>query len=223
MKIQKTKRQASGNEKRSARAQGRNEMTKINYSVYRPALERIRELADKGQTVIAAVDGRCGSGKSTLGQWLEEQLDCNLFHMDDFYLPFGERISGWEKTASANMDLDRFRRQVLLPVREGAAVDYQAYNAHKDLYSRTRIAPKQINIVEGSYSHHPAIRDLYDLTIFLTCGPEEQERRLRAREGDHFESYRTRWIPLEESYFAGYRTEENSGLVICTDPGRQSL
>lgn len=189
----------------------------LNDAVYLPAVQRITKLAEGVRPVMIAIDGRCGSGKSTMGQWMQEHFDCNLFHMDDFYLPFADRIPGWEKIASANMDLGRFLDQVITPVKRGEQIVYKAYNAHKDLYVSSLIEPKQLNIVEGSYCHHPRLRGEYDMTIFLTCETAEQEARLRAREGDHFMSYQDRWIPLEERYFRQFAIEEKSDLVIHTD------
>ena len=194
------------------------ETKNLNDAIYLSAVKRIAELAGSSEPVLIAIDGRCGSGKSTMGQWMQEHFDCNLFHMDDFYLPFAKRIPGWEKIASANMDLSRFLEQVIIPVKRGEQVAYKAYNAHKDLYVFSLMELKQLNIVEGSYCHHPSLRREYDMTIFLTCEVAEQEARLRAREGDHFQSYQDRWIPLEESYFKRFAVEEKSDLVIHTDP-----
>ena len=40
---------------------------------------------------LLAIDGRCAAGKTTLTTELAEQWDCNVIHMDDFYLPFRDR------------------------------------------------------------------------------------------------------------------------------------
>ena len=42
-------------------------------------------------------------------------------------------------------------------------------------------APTALSVIDGSYSHHPILAENYDLKIFLTCGKEEQARRLRIR------------------------------------------
>ena len=47
---------------------------------------RIIELSDKKERVIVAIDGRCASGKTTLAREIAKRLDCNIFHMDDFFL-----------------------------------------------------------------------------------------------------------------------------------------
>ena len=36
--------------------------------------------------VIVAIDGPCAAGKTTLAGKLQAAYDCNLFHMDDFFL-----------------------------------------------------------------------------------------------------------------------------------------
>lgn len=56
---------------------------------FEPAVDAINERlkqqkADKSPLLVA-IDGRCGSGKTTLGFYLQELFDCNLFHMDDFF------------------------------------------------------------------------------------------------------------------------------------------
>ena len=48
------------------------------------------------------------------------------------------------------------------------------------------IPAKALTVIEGSYSHHPALNAPYDLKIFLTCERQEQRRRLMIREGDYF-------------------------------------
>lgn len=65
------------------------------YPVYDRIVSQIDELLakEKNRPVTVAIDGMCGSGKSTLGQALKDHYGCNLFHMDDFYLRMeaGER------------------------------------------------------------------------------------------------------------------------------------
>ena len=36
--------------------------------------------------ILVAIDGRCGSGKTTLAAALQEMLQCPVVHMDDFFL-----------------------------------------------------------------------------------------------------------------------------------------
>ena len=79
--------------------------------------------------LVLALDGRCGSGKTTLANTLARQFPASItLHTDDFYLPPTQRIRGWEKTPCANMDLARLRDEALRPAYEGQPVQYRAYS-----------------------------------------------------------------------------------------------
>ena len=60
-------------------------------------------LANAAAPVVLALDGRCGSGKTTMAAALAEQFpDSIVLHTDDFYLPPAQRAHGWEQTPCAN-------------------------------------------------------------------------------------------------------------------------
>ena len=154
--------------------------------------------------LVLALDGRCGSGKTTLANTLARQFPASItLHTDDFYLPPAQRIRGWEKTPCANMDLARLRDEALRPAYEGQAVQYRAYSCREGAYLPAReLAAQPLVILEGSYSHHPLLTGYETLRVFLTCAKEEQTRRLQAREGERYANFAARWVPLEEGYFA---------------------
>lgn len=168
--------------------------------------------------VLVAIDGRCGAGKTTLAARLSERFaDSVTLHTDDYYLPPDRRASGWEHIPCANMDLERLRAEAIEPLRAGYMGRYRAYCCGASAYrAGGPLEPKALVIIEGSYSHHPTLEALYDLKIFVTCAPDEQERRLRRREGARFAAFAERWIPLEEAYFAKYAVEARSHLVLHT-------
>ena len=78
--------------------------------------------------VIIAIDGRCAAGKSSLGKLLGEYYQADVIHMDDFYLPPQMRSADWKEIPAGNMDLERFRKEVLQPVKEGEAVLYRPFD-----------------------------------------------------------------------------------------------
>ena len=168
--------------------------------------------------VLIALDGRCGSGKTTLAAQLAEQFpDSAVFHTDDYYLPPVQRIPNWAETPCANMDLTRLREEVLVPAQAGAAVHCRAYSCREGAYLPEQcVPPAPLYILEGSYSHHPILAGFYDLKVFVTCSKEEQARRLQAREGERYENFVRRWIPLEEAYFAQCRIEALADLLWDT-------
>lgn len=71
-------------------------------------------------TVLVALDGRCGSGKTTLAAQLAERFPQSItLHTDDFYLPPPQRVTGWERIPCANMHLERLRAEAVAPARAG--------------------------------------------------------------------------------------------------------
>lgn len=169
------------------------------------------------KTIVIAIDGNCGSGKSTLSEILYQKFNCSIFHMDDYYLPFSRRDSNWENIPAGNMDLERFKKEVLTPAKAGQTVCYQPYHCRTDsLQDGVLIQPQQLVIVEGSYSHHPVLADLYDYKIFLTCLKEEQKHRLLLREGDRFRFYEERWIPMEEHYYDVCQIKKRADAIFDT-------
>lgn len=178
-------------------------------------------LADASAPVLLALDGRCGSGKTTMAAALARQFPASItLHTDDFYLPPAARVDGWEKIPCANMDLTRLRDEVLIPACAGQPVPYRAYSCREDAYLPVQqLASQPLVILEGSYSHHPLLAPHEAFRVFVTCSKAEQESRLQAREGEHYPAFAARWIPLEEAYFAKYNIEEAADFVMDTTPG----
>ncbi len=182
-----------------------------------PVLAAARALAAGNTPALLAIDGRCGSGKSSLAAWLAGELDCNLVHMDDFYLPPARRRPDWEQHPGANMDFARLREEVLLPLLAGQPADYRAYVCRSGaLQTAVPLPPRALNIVEGSYALHPALGVDFACKVFVTCAPDCRCARLQAREGERYPAFAARWIPLEEAYFAAHAPEKTCDFVLDT-------
>ena len=168
--------------------------------------------------LVLALDGRCGSGKTTLANGLAAQFPgCTVLHTDDFYLPPARRCPDWAHTPCANMDLARLRDEALRPAYAGQPVQYRAYSCRKGAYQPAQeLAAQPLVILEGSYSHHPLLTGYETLRVFVTCSKDEQVRRLQEREGERYANFAARWIPLEEGYFAKYQIAENADFVVDT-------
>ena len=92
--------------------------------------------------VLVALDGRCGSGKTTLAAQLAEPFPGSaVFHTDDYYLPPAQRSPNWAETPCANMDLTRLREEVLVPAQAGAAVRSRAYSCREGSYLPEQCVP----------------------------------------------------------------------------------
>lgn len=171
--------------------------------------------------LVVALDGRCGSGKTTLASALRAQFPaCSLLHTDDFYLPSSQRVENWQQIPCANMDLARLCREVLEPACAGQSCLYRGYSCREGSYLPARqLLPQPLVILEGSYSHHPLLAQYESLRVFVTCSKAEQTYRLQAREGERYPAFAARWIPLEEGYFAQYGIEAAADFVVDTTAG----
>ena len=178
--------------------------------------ERIRTLlAGEKPRIITAIDGRCGSGKTTLAAWLMDQFDGNLFHMDDFYLRSEQRTPERLAETGGNVDYERFREEVAAPLAAGREVLYRRFDCVSfSLEEPVLFPPKRLNVIEGSYSMHPYFGEIYDLRVFMTIDPAVQAERIRRRNGEEkLQRFLSEWIPKEETYFRKYHPEQEA-LVI---------
>ena len=153
--------------------------------------------------IIVAIDGPCASGKTTLAAELSARLSCPVIHIDHFFLRPEQRTPARLSEPGGNLDRERFAEEVLTPLCAGKDISYRPFVcATMTLGERISVPRAPITIIEGSYSCHPDLRESYDLRLFTTIDPTEQEQRLLAREGkEKLEVFKTRWIPMEEAYF----------------------
>ncbi len=188
-------------------------MTKTDYA---RILLYIEALQERQERVIVAIDGRCGSGKTTLASRLREQLRCAVFHMDDFFLRPEQRTAERLATPGENVDHERFLQEVLLPLQGGQSVTYRPFVcAKQQLGEPVSAGASRLTVVEGAYACHPALWSYYDLRVFLTVDPATQLRRIELRNGtDRARQFRDRWIPLEESYFAAFDIQTRCDMCI---------
>ena len=167
---------------------------------------------------LIAIDGRCAAGKTTLAKQLQDILDCNVFHMDDFFLPPELRTRERLAQPGGNVDVERFRCEVFLPILQGIPFSYRPYDCHLRRQTEPKtVQPKPINIVEGSYSCHPHLWDAYNLRIFLDISPAEQLQRIEKRNGtENAKVFQEKWIPLEETYFSAFQIAQHCDLLFLT-------
>lgn len=179
-----------------------------------PILTALEALPDQERLVIA-LDGPCGSGKTTLAGVLTRLTDAACVHMDDFHLPHGLKTPERLAQPGGNSDRTRFLQEVLLPWKRGEAVAYRPYDCARDeLSAPVQLPPKRILIVEGSYSHHPELSSSTDLQVFLQIDREEQLHRLVQRDPAKLPMFTARWIPLEDAYFTAFHLPAPGAVVI---------
>ena len=183
-------------------------------------VKRVRMMEDR-TPILVAIDGSCTSGKSTLGMMLAQELDANLFRVDDYFLRPEQRTAERLAEIGGNVDYERFREEVLLPLKEGKPFAYRPYDCSTGVLKQpVEVAPKHINIIEGSYSHHPYFEDPYDLKVFLKISPETRLQRIGMRPAFLRKRFLEAWIPMEQQYFEHFSVEKKADLVAWPEDNR---
>ena len=109
---------------------------------------------------------------------------------------------------------DHFRTEILEPLNAGGVFFYRPFDCRTaSLAQPVKVSPKKLNIIEGSYSHHPYFDDPYDWKIFLTISPDMQRQRILQRPQHLHQRFFDEWIPRENAYFAQFQIMEKSDFV----------
>lgn len=180
--------------------------------------QKVEELSRGGDRLLICIDGRCASGKTTLAALLGEKLGANVVHADDFYLQPQQQTADRYAEPGGNMDRERLFEEVIRPWQQTGSFCYRPYDAHEDRFEDPLcFPPRDVTIVEGSYSSHPDLWDAYNLHVFVTTDREHQIERIRKRNGESgVVEFSEQWIPLEERYFSKAGLEQRSEICIRT-------
>ena len=174
---------------------------------------RIDALLLQNKPLLIAIDGNCTAGKSTIAGALAQIYDCNLFHMDDFFLRPEQRTPQRYRETGGNVDYERFQDEVLSPLKSGLPFSYRPFSCSTfTLSDPIAVIPKQLNIIEGTYSQHPYFSDPYDLKIFLSVPEDVQRSRILERPAFLHQRFFQEWIPMEQQYFDGFQIPQKADL-----------
>ena len=177
--------------------------------------KEIDTMLDTGKQIVIAIDGNCTAGKTTLASILEKEYDCNVFHMDDFFLRPQQRTAERYAQPGGNVDYERFQEEVMLPLKTGKPFSYRPFACKTfTLSDSVQVMPKQLNIVEGTYCQHPYFGNVYDLKLFLSVAPELQRERVFQRPQHVQGRFFTDWIPMEKLYFDFYQISAKADIRL---------
>lgn len=177
-------------------------------------LPLIFELARREHTVLA-IDGSAASGKTTAAELLSGLFDCQIIHLDDFFLPPEMRTAERLAEPGGNMHRERFRSEVVEKL--GSELSYRIFDCSTGKYKSEpkHISKARLTICEGAYSTLPELGKYYDISVFSTIGEDEQRERIIERNGEAlWKSFRDLWIPLEERYFEASKIRERCDFII---------
>ena len=193
-------------------------MTIHSYNELLELLKKTLEERRKNNTdgrYVVAIDGNCGSGKTTGVRMIAKELGCEIIQMDDFYLTPQMRTQERREEPGGNVDYIRFAKEVLPYVGKNEPFTYGKYQVETDsIIAQIEIKNPEIVIIEGAYSMRPEFRDYYNLKVFSNASRELQIERLTEREGEYVQEYIDLWIPLENKYIKYFNLKEICDIII---------
>ena len=168
--------------------------------------------ADKN--IAVAIDGPCTSGKTTLSSKIANIIDCNIIHIDDFFLPFERKTETRLSEPGGNIDYERFKKEVAVNIKSDKPFTYGKFDCSKGMVTeKIEVTPKSLTIVEGVYSMHPYFGEIYDYKIYLDISDETKIKRLKIRSPEKIQRFLNEWIPMENKYFDEYKIKENCDFI----------
>lgn len=165
-----------------------------------------------GITHVLAIDGRAGSGKTTLASDLFLALSVkspvSLIHMDEIY-------GGWDCALGESLTerlsnlLEELSRGVphQLPIYDWSA---KAFNSYRE------IPPTHILILEGVGSAQRIVREFATATIWLDIDSRTGLTRVLERDGKASEPFMSQWQVDEDEHHLREKTRENADFVLST-------
>jgi uridine kinase len=169
------------------------------------AVERVRALRGLG-TVLVAIDGHGGVGKSTLARAIGQQTDgVTVISLDQLAPP-----------AVPNWDWRRFNDQVFAPLRTGRTGRYQAWDWDRNAPGGWHDVPVGgIVVVEGMGTLREELGDPWALRIWVEAPFELRLQRVVERDGEAMrEVWTNQWMPEEDAYVAAHRPDQRADLIV---------
>lgn len=160
-----------------------------------------------GDTVVVAVDGHSGAGKTTLAVAVADRLEAQVVHLDRIY-------PGWDGLASAVAIL---ATSVLQPLAQGRPAAYRQWDWTRSEWAESHsVAPAPFLVVEGCGSSVLPAGAYAAVRVFLDADPTVRRARGLARDGDTYAPHWDRWAVQEAALFDRDRTRGRADLVIDT-------
>lgn len=203
-------------------------------TLWRELRDDVRRQYPAGR-VIVAVDGVDGAGKSVFADGLAEafaETGDAVFRasIDGFHRPRAERYARGRRSPEGfyrdSYDYATFRRVLVDPFRDGAqtagATGFQlaAFDVVRDAPAESQwvTAPRDaVLVIDGIFLHRPALRDLWDWSVWLEVPFEVAYARMAMRDGcdpDPDAPTNARYRDGQELYLRDASPREAASVVV---------
>lgn len=170
---------------------------------------RVRERAPAcGTTRVIAIDGRSGSGKTSLALDLADRLGAPILHLERIY-------PGWHGLAETPAIVRALLADLAIgELGRAPQWDWEADRPGSPLTLR----PTAELIIEGVGSGARALRPFLSHLTWLDAPASVRRERALARDGATYEPWWDTWARQEESYLAAEWPQQAADVVISTAP-----
>ena len=156
---------------------------------------------------VIAIDGFCGSGKTSVAKYLQQKLGCRVISTDDFF-PCDESSRAKAIEHKVNLDFERMMREV--PTVDGN-ISYRKFVCKTKEFLPINLPTTTLTVIEGSYSHFPLLP--YRATkVYLDCPEAVRIGRLKSR--PNYIDFVTKWQPKEQTYQEFYDIKKKADIVL---------
>ena len=160
-----------------------------------------------GRTVVVAIDGRSGSGKTLLGTAVADTLGCPVVHLDAIY-------PGWDGLAAG---VALVTDHVLEPVARGEHAAYPRWDWMRSRPGRTVVVDAGPHLVlEGCGALVPPAAAFAAVRVWVDAPTEVRRERALSRDGETYAPHWDRWAAQEDAVYAATRPWESADLVLRT-------
>jgi uridine kinase len=156
------------------------------------------------RTVVVAIDGFGGAGKSTLAARIADELSVTVVHTDDF--------SSWDNPIDW---WPRLLEQVLLPLSHNEVARYQRYDWDaRELAEWIVVTPGGLVVLEGVTASRLAFRPYLSLTIWVDSPADLRLARGLQRDGAEMRGLWLAWMAAENEWAAHENPQARADLTI---------
>lgn len=167
-----------------------------------------RSAPSAGAARVLALDGRTGSGKTTLASAIASEHDAPVVELEYLY-------GGWDGLRDG---IGRLVAEVLEPLSRTGRALVPVWDWHAERWAEPRpLRAEGVIVIEGVGAGALAAAPYLSALVWMDAPAAERRRRAMARDGELFKPHWDRWTTQEDDYLATDRAPARADLVIVED------